>query len=355
MVTISLCMIVKNEEHVLERCLDSISHLVDEINIVDTGSNDHTVAIAKKYTDRVFHFEWTDNFSEARNQSFSYATKDYIFYLDADDVIDKMEQEKLFHLKKHLNPEFDAVSMIYLAGIDEYENVTLQYRRNRLVKRRKQYQWFGDCHNYLQVRGKIFHSDIAVSHKKNAHAYGRNLHIYEAMICKSRSFTERDYFYYGNELRENGFYQQAIEAYTNGINMKYGWIEEKIFACIFRADCFYYLNEAELALESLFQSFGFSKTARSEACSRIGLLFQKKREFLLAIFWYELALRVVQPKSSWGFSYPAYSTWYPHQQLCICYYNLQAFDLAAHHNNKAMEYRPNDELLRFHQTLLKGK
>ena len=58
MITVSLCMIVKNEEDVLARCLDSVHDLVDEINIVDTGSDDKTVEIAKRYTDRVFFFPW---------------------------------------------------------------------------------------------------------------------------------------------------------------------------------------------------------------------------------------------------------------------------------------------------------
>ena len=75
MITISLCMIVKNEEKVLARCLDSIADLMDEIIIVDTGSSDNTKEIAKKYTDKIYDFAWIDDFSAARNYSFSKATK----------------------------------------------------------------------------------------------------------------------------------------------------------------------------------------------------------------------------------------------------------------------------------------
>ena len=67
MVSVSLCMIVKNEEDVLERCLDSISHLVDEIVIVDTGSTDRTKEIAARFTDLIFDFPWQDDFAAARN------------------------------------------------------------------------------------------------------------------------------------------------------------------------------------------------------------------------------------------------------------------------------------------------
>ena len=71
MITISLCMIVKNEEAVLARCLDSIAGLMDEIIIVDTGSHDRTKEIAAKYTKNIYDFTWTGNFSDARNFSFS--------------------------------------------------------------------------------------------------------------------------------------------------------------------------------------------------------------------------------------------------------------------------------------------
>ena len=77
MATISLCMILKNEEKVLARCLDSISELVDEIIIVDTGSIDHTKEIASNYTSHIYSFPWCDDFSAARNYAFSKASMDY--------------------------------------------------------------------------------------------------------------------------------------------------------------------------------------------------------------------------------------------------------------------------------------
>ena len=85
--TISLCMIVKDEESVLLRCLSSVSGLFDEIILVDTGSSDQTPAIARRFTDKAFSFPWQDDFSKARNFSFSRATGDYLFWLDADDVL----------------------------------------------------------------------------------------------------------------------------------------------------------------------------------------------------------------------------------------------------------------------------
>ena len=67
MATVSLCMIVKNEEKVLSRCLDSVKDAVDEIIIVDTGSEDNTKNIASQYTDKIYDFKWVYDFSAARN------------------------------------------------------------------------------------------------------------------------------------------------------------------------------------------------------------------------------------------------------------------------------------------------
>ena len=89
MITISLCMIVKNEEAVLDRCLSSIADLMDEIIIVDTGSTDGTKAIAARYTSQIYDFRWEDDFAAARNFAFSKASMEYIYAPDADEVIDR--------------------------------------------------------------------------------------------------------------------------------------------------------------------------------------------------------------------------------------------------------------------------
>ena len=83
--TLSLCMIVRDEEEMLPGCLAPLRDVVDEIVVVDTGSTDATVEIAESFGARVVHFPWNGSFADARNVSIDAATGDWIMYLDADE------------------------------------------------------------------------------------------------------------------------------------------------------------------------------------------------------------------------------------------------------------------------------
>lgn len=87
MVNLSLCMIVKNEELALPKCLSSVKGVVDEIVVLDTGSTDGTPKIAREFGARIYHFEWCNNFSVARNESLRYVQGDWVLVLDADEVL----------------------------------------------------------------------------------------------------------------------------------------------------------------------------------------------------------------------------------------------------------------------------
>lgn len=161
--TISLCMIVKNEEEVLAGCLESVRDLVDEIVIVDTGSTDQTKAIAAKYTSHIYDFDWIDDFSAARNYSFSKATSEYIMWLDADDVLLPKDQQAFRDLWGNLAGDVDVISMYYHTALDEKGRPLYLYRRNRIVRRSKNFRWHGAVHEYLEFGGNIVASEISMS------------------------------------------------------------------------------------------------------------------------------------------------------------------------------------------------
>ena len=93
--------------------------IVDEIIIVDTGSSDNSKEMAKRYTDNIYDYNWNDDFSEARNFSFEKATKDYILWLDADEILENENKDKLLHLKQSLSSDIDVVTMFTCMNIDE--------------------------------------------------------------------------------------------------------------------------------------------------------------------------------------------------------------------------------------------
>lgn len=102
MQTLSVCMIVKNEQEFIEECLQSVRDVADEIIVVDTGCTDRTIEIATNYKAKIFSFDWVDDFSAARNESIKYATGDWILWLDADE---RLRPESMNQLKQLLKKE----------------------------------------------------------------------------------------------------------------------------------------------------------------------------------------------------------------------------------------------------------
>jgi len=341
MVSISLCMIVKNEEAVIGRCLTSVKDLVDEINIIDTGSTDNTKQIVKEFTDRIFDFEWIHHFAAARNFSFQHATKEYILWLDADDVLLEEDQEKFKALKESLTLDIDAVSMNYNLSFDNEGNVSSLLRRYRLVRRDKQFQWIGAVHEYLEVGGKLLDSNVAVSHLPLSHDHSRNINIYKQLVDSGEPLSPRDTFYYANELLDHGQFEDAIFYYETFLTSKLGWVEDNITACFKLADCYSHLNDPENNLSSILRSFEYD-IPRPEACCRLGFLFMEQAKTYEAIFWYEQALNIKQNPNA-PFQNKTFTTWLPHLQLCVLFDRLQQYELANAHNELARSFLPNDE------------
>lgn len=97
---LSVCMIVRDEGKVLHRCLKSVESVADELIVVDTGSKDNTISIAKAFGAKVFHFEWCDDFAAARNESLKHATGDWILQMDADE---ELLPDSILHVKHDMS------------------------------------------------------------------------------------------------------------------------------------------------------------------------------------------------------------------------------------------------------------
>ncbi|NGY75641.1 glycosyltransferase family 2 protein [Bacillus megaterium] len=131
---ISLCMIVKDEEKVLERCLSSVQGIVDEIIIVDTGSTDKTKEIALKYVKEVFNFKWNNNFGEARNFAQSKAQGEWVLILDADEYVDSNNLKSTLEELKNNENNVDAYEVKIYNFTGHYGEKIIQHKSIRLHK-----------------------------------------------------------------------------------------------------------------------------------------------------------------------------------------------------------------------------
>lgn len=354
MITISLCMIVKNEEDVLARCLDSVKDIADEIIIVDTGSTDKTKEIAETYTDKVFDFKWINDFSAARNYSFSKATKEYILWLDADDIILEKDRQKFKQLKQDLGSEVDIVMMKYNVGFDESGNITLSYFRERLSRRTCNCHWKEPVHEYLEISGKTINSDICITHKKeHAATPGRNLKLYKSYLSRGKNLSTRGLFYYARELYYNEQYDDAIKYFNKFLDTEQGWIEDNITACFHLSVCYDHKKDRKNMLRSLLRSFEYDNP-RGEICCQLGNYYFQNNEYEKAILWYKLATEIKIPGDSWGFISHDYYGYLPNIQLCVCYDRLGNIDEAIKYNEKASEFKPNAPAIEYNRKYFNG-
>ena len=337
-------MIIKNEEDVLERALQSVQDVVDEIIIVDTGSSDSSKTIAQKYTEHVYDFLWCDDFAKARNFSFSKATQDYCMWLDADDVLLEKDKQEFLNLKKTLTLETDVVMMKYNTAFHEDGHPTMTFYRERLLKREDHFLWSGFVHEVITPCGQILYSDIAITHQKSKPSDpSRNLQIFKTKKKEGVCFSPRETFYYARELYNHKLYDQAINEFSNFLNTKAGWIENNISSCQYLGHCFHEKGNKQEAINSLFNSFYYD-LPRAEICCDLGQYFYELQSYRQAILWYGMALSCKRNDQSGAFVIPDCYDYIPYIQMCLCYDALKDYQTAKFYNEMAGKCRPYDPI-----------
>ncbi|TKC17038.1 glycosyltransferase [Robertmurraya kyonggiensis] len=227
---LSLCMIVKNEEKVIERCLSSVAHLIDEIIIVDTGSTDHTKEIVAKYTSNIYDFEWNNDFSAARNYAASKATGEWIIALDADEYIDEENFKDFIQELIEDDAHFDAYSAKILNFAGKFGENLVQNFHDRIYKNNGDISYYRNIHEqFKNNKGKplknknssllIFHSGYLnqTVYEKGKSERNKELLDREMSNGGNKAF---DYFNYGNEYCSIGDYENALESYLKAYKMK---------------------------------------------------------------------------------------------------------------------------------------
>lgn len=338
--TLGLCMIVKDEEEVLARCLDSVRGVFDHIAIADTGSADKTPEIARRYADTFVVCRWQDDFAAARNFSFSLSPADYIMWLDADDVLLPEDREALLALKQRLNGGTDAYMLLYRMG---EEKDALVYYRERIIRRLSGMRWEGAVHEAIALSGRTEYLGIAVTHKKPARrtASCRNLCLYAKQFSHGTMPDERQKFYFARELKDNGLYDAAAAAYEWFLRGN-GWAENKICACRDLACCYKKRRARKKQLAALLKSFEYAPP-RPEICCDLGEFFFEDGDYRQAVFWYKLAVNEQADAKTGAFVLPGCSGFIPYMWLCVCYDRLGEHEKAAAYNEAAGRINPTDK------------
>lgn len=291
MATISLCMIVKNEEAVLDRCLSSVADLMDEIIIVDTGSTDRTKEIASQYTDKIYDFEWVNDFSAARNFSFSKASMDYIYAADADEVLDHENHRRFAHLKLSLLPEIEIVQMKYITPntFNTVMNIRNEYRP-KLYKRLRQFRWMDPVHETVQTHPLVFDSDIEILHLPQTPHSKRDFRLFLLAFQSGCPISDKLHTMYARELYISGSDEDFLQAQPFFMqtlldgNKDSGRLPEAI--CIL-CRCMKIQNKLPDFFKYALRSMAYHPC--SEICCELGDYFCQAKDYEEAIRWYQCA------------------------------------------------------------------
>lgn len=289
MITISLCMIVKNEEKFLPRCLDTIADLVEELIIVDTGSTDKTMQLAEAYPNvKLYEFPWIGDFAAARNFAFSKATQEYIYSADADEVLDETNRERFRLLKETLLPEVEIVQMKYGNQLQfgTVYNYDEEYRP-KLFKRQRSFVWEGAIHETICTTPVIYDSDIVITHMPADSHAGRDFAAFGRLVQKGERLSKRLHNMYAKELFIAGKdedFVRAGEFFAQSAQDTERDAEEVKEACLTAA-------AAARRKGDTYQFFKYAiKVIADEGCSEIccelGDFYAEKQDYEEAVIWY---------------------------------------------------------------------
>ena len=264
-------------------------------------------------------------------------------WLDADDEVTKENGEKLLLLKESLKASVGQVYMKYNIAFDEFSNPTFSYYRERLFKREYNPVWHDPIHEYVTtVGGENLMSEIEINHKKEGiHQTKRNLKIFDSIISKNAVLNPRMQYYYARELMYDGQLPKAIRQFKKFLNMKDGWSQNKLEACLELANCYLRKNKVNEAYQALLQSFCYTLPTAEIFC-KLGEIDLSKNELKKAAYWYHQAF-TCKKEDCLGFIQNDYYMFIPSIQLCVVYYRQGNKKLAKYYNEIAGKVKPLDK------------
>ena len=324
--SVGLAMIVKNCAETLEQCLRSVHRLFDQVVVVDTGSTDNTIEVAKAFGAEVSSFPWIDDFSAARNESFSKLTTEYCFWLDDDDVLVGREYLEDM-LQKCIEQNLDGAVLEYLYAFDGVGEkllteqidpliragqlipqeliqqlglrcVTTQHRE-RLVRNDPNWRWMYPVHEAIPSAGHRLgkYTHMKVVHRrhvrKRAVPSRRNLDI--LLKVPYEKYDERILFYLGLEHAHHQEFDAAVSAFEKYLP-KATVSDEKYLALHFLGDLYRFKGDLDRSVGYDLQAVALRPTWRD---AYAGLLetHAKKSDWNSCIYYGAMAKRAEIPET----------------------------------------------------------
>ena len=335
---LSVCMIVRNEELILEKSLESIKPIADEIIIVDTGSTDKTLEIAKKFTDNIYHFKWINDFSKAYDFARQKATFPYTCRWDADFLLRGNAVNEILSLKKRDFDNADMVSFTWNIAFGDNNSPINSIHRWFIYKKDK-FHFESEIHADIVANNpedsdiRKTYPKIEVDHLKDkegkAHRYGQTLSLVKG-ILKKDPLNRRMIFALGEELLFEKDFSQSIEMFLKFLQYENNDEEKRAAALENLLFCYLILRQKD-TLKTLLDKYynEYSKNPRFLLTyADMSALFDIKKA---EKFYLQYLLNPVNPHNTYYlFDYERHLI-HPHLALGQIYFQLNNFKESLRH------------------------
>jgi len=251
---LTLSMIVRNEENRLRDCLESIKNIADEMVIVDTGSTDQTLEIARQYNAKIYHFDWVNDFSAARNFALSKSTGKWILYLDADE---RLKADSVPLVSSIINKEEKTGCRCEVISKNSFRNSSQIMRYTRLFFNTPGIKFTGTFHEQIENsllanNYSLCSPDIQIDHIG-----------YDLSDADIRTKAERNLFYLLKEYSQNSSSYNAYQIgntyqILNDEQKAYDYysrtITDELFSAEYKSICYLHMSSYELSMHQLDQA-----------------------------------------------------------------------------------------------------
>ncbi|VYT64442.1 glycosyltransferase [Clostridium tertium] len=348
--TLSLCMIVKNEEKYIAKSIDSIKDIVDEIVIVDTGSTDSTLDIIKNYNVNLYNYKWENDFASARNYAVNKAKSDWIIFLDADEILEQSSKNTLINFINKTT--FDGCHFIVYNYRSENQNDFTIHYAFRLFRNNKGYYFKGKIHEqifndkYINITSKFSNEEIILHH------YGYSIEVLQKKDKRSRNIPilleslkdnpddSFNLFNLGNEYLAQNDANKALYYYESSYANLDLTKHYSVHLLYRMSVCYQYVKKYDKAMKCVEEALKkFSPNVDFEYLK--GCIYLDTKRYTLAIDSFNTCLNLGDSGSTIKFVNNCGSV-NPLNALGDLYYTLSDYDKSLSSYNKILNISSND-------------